>query len=37
MLSIFGFAGGPQGEMTRIESPTESELKQNWKNYTNSH
>lgn len=34
ILSIFGCAGGSQGKMPRIESPTESELKQNWKNYT---
>ncbi len=34
MLSIFGCAGDPQGTMPRIESPTESELKQDWKNYT---
>jgi hypothetical protein len=34
MLSILGCAGGPQGKMPRIESPTESELKQDWNNYT---
>lgn len=34
ILSIFGCAGGPRGKMPRIESPTESELKQDWKNYT---
>lgn len=34
MLSILSCAGGPQGKMPRIESPTESELKQDWKNYT---
>ena len=34
MLSIFGCAGGPRGQLPRIESPTESELKQDWKNYT---
>jgi len=34
ILSIFSCAGGPQGKMPRIESPTESELKQDWANYT---
>lgn len=34
MLIIFGCAGGPRGNMPRIESPTDSELKQDWKNYT---
>jgi len=34
MLSILGCAGGPQGKMPRIESPTASELKQDWNNYT---
>jgi len=34
MVSIFGCAGGPQGQLPRVESPTASELKQDWKNYT---
>jgi hypothetical protein len=34
LLSIFSCAGGPRGKMPRIESPTESELKQDWANYT---
>jgi hypothetical protein len=34
MLSILSCAGGPQGKLPRIESPTESELKQDWKDYT---
>jgi len=34
LLSIFGCAGGPRGQLPRVESPTESELKQDWKNYS---
>ncbi len=34
MLSILSCAGGPQGKLPRIESPTASELKQDWKDYT---
>jgi len=34
MLSILGCAGGPQGKMPRVQSPTASELKQDWKKYT---
>lgn len=34
MVSILGCATGPQGTLPRIESPTESELKQDWKKYT---
>jgi len=34
MLSILGCAGGPQGKMPRVQSPTASELKQDWKEYT---
>ena len=34
ILSMFGCAGGSRGNMPRIESPTESELKQDWENYT---
>jgi len=34
MLSIIGCAAGPKGQLPRIESPTESELKQDWKNYS---
>jgi hypothetical protein len=34
IVSIFGCAGSPQGRMPRVNSPTENELKQDWKNYT---
>jgi hypothetical protein len=34
MLSILACAGSPQGKMPRVESPTASELRQDWKNYT---
>ena len=34
IFSLFGCAGGPRGKMPRIESPTESELQQDWENYT---
>ena len=34
MLSLLGCAGGPQGKMPRVQSPTASELKQDWKKYT---
>ena len=34
ILCIIGCAGGPRGKTPRVESPTEAELKQDWKNYT---
>ena len=34
LVSILGCAGGPQGKLPRVESPTASELRQDWKNYT---
>ncbi len=34
MLSILGCAAGPRGKLPRVESPTASELKQDWKSYT---
>lgn len=34
MLSLLGCAGGPRGKLPRVESPTASELKQDWKKYT---
>jgi len=34
IIGILGCAGGPQGKLPRIESPTASELRQDWKNYT---
>lgn len=33
-LIILGCAGGLQGKMLRVESPTAGELKQDWKRYT---
>lgn len=33
-VSLLGCAGSPQGRMPRVNSPTENELKQDWKNYT---
>jgi len=33
IVSLLGCAGGQRGTLTRVASPTESELKQDWKNY----
>lgn len=33
-VSLLGCAASPQGRMPRVNSPTENELKQDWKNYT---
>lgn len=34
MLSLLGCAGGPRGKMPRVESPSEGELRQDWKKYS---
>lgn len=34
ILGMAGCAGSPRGMMTRVNSPTENELRQDWKNYT---
>ena len=34
ILSIVGCAGGTRGNLKRVQQPTETELKQNWQNYT---
>ena len=33
MVGVFGCAGGPRGGLPRVETPTESELRQNWNDY----
>ena len=33
IVSLLGCAGGQRGMLTRVKSPTESELIQDWKNY----
>ena len=34
ILGIVGCAGGTRGNLKRVQQPTETELKQNWQNYT---
>ena len=34
VASVLGCAGGTRGQLLRVENPTESELKQDWKAYT---
>ncbi len=34
ILSLIGCASGIQGNLKRVEQPTETELKQDWQNYT---
>ena len=34
ILILIGCASGIQGNLKRVQQPTETELKQNWQNYT---
>ena len=34
ILSLSGCAGGNRGQLNRVRQPTETELKQDWQNYT---
>ena len=34
ILSLIGCASGTQGNLKRVQQPTETELKQDWQNYT---
>ncbi len=34
ILSLIGCASGIQGNLKRVQQPTETELKQDWQNYT---
>ncbi|NNL78765.1 MAG: hypothetical protein HKO68_20730 [Desulfobacterales bacterium] len=34
ILGIVGCAGGTRGNLKRVQQPTETELKQDWRNYT---
>jgi hypothetical protein len=34
LLSFLGCASGPRGKLKRVETPTSTELRQNWEEYT---
>ena len=34
LLIFIGCAGGPRGKLNRVQSPTSTELRQNWEEYT---
>lgn len=34
LLIFLGCAGGPRGKLNRVQSPTSTELRQNWEEYT---
>ena len=34
VFSLFGCAAGNRGTLKRVQTPTENELRQDWKNYT---